>query len=886
MNPFLTLWRRFRSLWQSRAVKQEIDDELQFHLAMREQENLRAGLAPKEAAREARRRFGNYQSVREECRELRGVSFGRTVWQDVRFGLRMLRKNRAFTTVAILTLAMGIGVNTTMFSVLKAVLFCGLPFPEPDRLVLISVGGDTGGDDRSQSTGDFVDEREQSTVFAHLGALHYGDRVNFWSPGAPAEGLRTVYATADFLQALSVQPLVGRTFTSEEDQPGHEDVVLLNRDLWLRRFQGDPQIVGRTVRLDGHDATVVGVVSVEQPLLLYGPIDILRPYAIKPEERQNREGRWLVVVGRLRSGVTLGQAKAQMTALGQRIAQDHPKEHSHLTLRTELLGHGLLNMQSRRIFGLMFLLTGFVLLIACANLANLQLARLASRARELGIRAAVGAGRARLARQLLTENVVLSLLGGALGLLCAWAGNRYLGRQFTIEADGSPLGLVVPTDRVVVTFSFLVSALSGILVGTAPVWFLVRGDLNTGLLETRRTASPGRSRHRLQNALIVAEVALALPLLACAGLVVIDLGQKVLSAPGWQPDGLFSSQLTLSSPAFDSEQKRQDFLRRLEERVGALPGVQGVSFASDLPFGKDSGCWINPSGQPFPSAESHLYARVHRVDNHYFHTLGMTLRQGRDFTADEIAKAAEVTLINHALADKLWPGQSPLGKRLPWNWSDQAHRPEIIGVINDLPQADQSFQVYYPRGNSWTVSLIVRAAGQPQALAGALRQVLAELDPDVPLYRFMPARKLLQAVNANERTLCGLVGGFGGLGLLLAVVGVYGVTSHVVSRRTNEFGIRMALGAPRSNVLWLVLRSGLRLGLLGTFLGLLGGCALLFILKAMFADMFDSAEWAHVGPWLFVGGAALVMLGAVLTACWLPARRATHIDPMSALRYE
>jgi predicted permease len=441
-------------------------------------------------------------------------------------------------------------------------------------------------------------------------------------------------------------------------------------------------------------------------------------------------------------------------------------------------------------------------------------------------------------------------------------------------------------DRVVVTFSFLVSALSGILVGTAPIWFLVRGELNTGLLETRRTASAGRSRHRLQNALIVAEVALALPLLACTGLVVIDLGEKVLSAPGWQPEGLFSSQLTLSSPAFDSEQKRQGFLRRLEERVGVLPGVQSVSFASDLPFGHDSGCWINPSGQPFPSAESHLYARVHRVDNHYFHTLGMTRRQGRDFTADEIAKNASLTLISQALADKLWPGQSPLGKRLPWNWSDQAHRPEIIGVVNDLPQAEQSFQVYYPRGNSWTVSLIVRAAGKPQALAGALRQVLAELDPDVPLYRFMTARKLLQAVNANERVLCGLVGGFGALGLLLAVVGVYGVTSHVVSRRTNEFGIRMALGAPRSNVLWLVLRSGLRLGLLGTFLGLLGGAALVLLLKAMLAEVFDSAEWAHAGFWLFVGGAAMVMIGAVLAACWLPARRATQIDPMSALRYE
>jgi predicted permease len=800
--------------------------------------------------------------------------------------LRLLRKNPGFTAVAILTLTLAIGVNTTMFSILKMVMFCEMPFAEPERLVLVSVAEQSGGNDRFQTTADYLDEREQNTVLAHLGALHYGARVNFSAPGAPAEGLRTVYVTADFLPALGVQPLAGRLPSPEETQPGHPEVVVLNRDFWLRRFHGDPQIVGRTVRLDGKEATVVGVVAVSHPLLFFGPVDLLRPLVLEPGQRQNREGTWLVVVGRLKPGVSLAQAKAQMAALGQRIAQDHPKEHPRLTLRTELLGHGLLNQESRRIFWLMFLLTGFVLLIACANLANLQLARLAARTRELGIRAALGAGRARLARQLLTENVVLSLLGGALGLLCAWAGNRLLGPQFTIEDDGSPLGLVVPMDRVVVTFSFLVSALSGILVGTAPVWFLVRGALNTGLLEARRTASAGRSHHRLQNALIVAEIALALPLLAVTGLALLELGEKVLRAPGWQPEGLVTSEITLAGPAYDTDQKRVNFLHRLEERVGALPGVQSVSLASDLPFANDSGCWISPSGQTPPRAESRLFARVYRVDAHYFPTLGMSLRQGRNFTTDEVTKAATVTIISQALADKLWPGQSPLGQRLPWSWSAQQYWPEIIGVANDLPEAQTSFQVFCPQGNLWAASLIIRAAGPPKALAAALRQSLAELDPDVPLYRFMSAREFLRGVNANTRILGGLVAGFGALGLLLALVGVYGVTAHVVSRRTNEFGIRMALGAPRANVLWLVLRNGLRLGLLGTLLGLLGGGLFMLILKAVITDLFDSKTLAQAGPWLLVGGAGLVMIGAVLAACWLPARRATQIDPMSAVRYE
>jgi putative ABC transport system permease protein len=886
MNAFLTLWRRCCSLWQSRAVKQEIDDELQFHIAMREQENLRAGMAPQEAAREARRRFGNFQSVREECRELRGVSFGRTVWQDVQFGLRMLRKNPGFTTVAILTLALGIGVNTTMFSMVKMALFCDLPFPEPERLALISIDEQRFGDDRYQTSADYFDLREQNTVFTQLGALHYGERINCSSPGAPAEGVRGVYISAEFLPALGVQPLVGRHLTPEENQPGHTEVVVLNREFWQRRFNGDPQIVGRTVRLDGKETTVVGVVDVAHPLLFYGPLDVLCPLELGPGQRQNRNSEWLVVVGRLKPGVSLRQAKTHIAALGQRIAHDHPKEHPHLNLSTERLGQALLNMQSRRIFYLMLLLTGFVLLIACANLANLQLARLASRTRELGIRASLGAGRARLARQLLTESLVLALLGGAAGLLLAWVGNHWLGPQFTMEADGSPLGLVVRTDRTVVAFAFLISALSGMVVGTAPVWFLIRGDLNVGLLETRRTVSAGRAHHRLQNALIVAEIALALPLLAVTGLSVVDLGQKLVRPPGWHLESVATGAIALSGPAYDTDPKRESFLRRLQERVSALPGVQSVSLATDLPFEHDRWCRLSLSGQTNAHAESRLLSTVHQVDAQYFQTLGITLRQGRNFTAEEAAHNPPVTVINQGLADKLWPGQSPLGKRLPWNWNERKHWPEVIGVVNDLPEVEQNFQVYRPRGALSMPSLLVRVTDHPQALAGPLRQLLAELDPDLPLSRFMPARNALQAVNANNHILGGLIVGFGALGLLLAVVGVYGVTAHVVSRRTQEFGIRLALGAPRANVLWLVLRNGLRLGALGTLLGIVGGTGLVVVLKAMLADAFGTTSLAEAGPWLFVGSAALVMVGAVLAACWLPARRATRIDPMSALRYE
>jgi predicted permease len=677
---------------------------------------------------------------------------------------------------------------------------------------------------------------------------------------------------------------VGRLFTAQECKAGRDDVVILSRDFWMRRFNGDPQVVGKTLRLDGRSVSVVGVVNLAHPLL-GGGVDLLLPQGFSAAWQRRRGDQWLMVVGRLKRGVPLAQAQAELAALGQRIAHDHPKEHPNFRLQADLLGHSLLSRHSGMIFWSLFALTGFVLLIACANLANLQLARLTSRARELGIRAALGAGRARLARQLLTESLVLSLLGGALGLLLALAGNQLLGRQFSSEEDGSPLGIVIPLDRGVIGFTFLVSLFSGVAVGTAPAWLMVRGDLNPALKEDRRTLSAGRSRHRLQNTLVVAEIALELPLLACTGLTAFVLVQKAFCNPGWRPDGLMTGEITLAGPAYDSPQKREHFLGQLDERVGALPGVERVSLSSGLPFEKDGWCAVASEGDAAPEADKHVMVACHNVDAHYFQTLGMTLRQGRDFTAMEIAKDAQVAVISEALAKKLWPGGNPLGKRLPWNGSDRKHWPEIIGVVDDTTDGEP-LQDYRPRGGFTTISLIVRAAGEPQALAKATRQAVAELDPDLPLARFEPARKLLAGVTANERTIIWLIAGFGALGMLLAAVGIYGVTAQVVSQRTAEFGIRMALGAPRVSVLWLVLRNGLRLGLIGTLLGIAGGWALVLVSKALLPDLFDLKNCTNAGIWLVIGGAGLVLVGAVLAACWLPARRATTIDPMTALRYE
>ncbi len=745
-------------------------------------------------------------------------------------------------------------------------------------MVRVSQATPAGEPDFLQACGDFLDEREQSTVFTHLCAFHGGSRVNLACPGSPAEGLGVQYVTADFFRALGLVPTLGRSFNAEEEQPGRDDVAILSQDFWARRFNRDPQIVGRTLRLDGKPTTVVGVVPMEDNILLFeGRVDVLRPLAFSPGQRQDREHERLTVVGRLKPRVRPKQAQAEMSAIARRIAPDHPPQ-ARFNLLVSPLGESLVRSEDRRGFWLLFALAGFVLLVACVNLANLQLARLTARSRELGIRAAVGAGRLRLARQLLTETLVLSLLGGALGLPLALAANCWLGHQFVFDPY-SLQGLDIPLDRAVVGFAFLITLASGVLVGTAPAWLIVRGDLNSVLKEDGRTLSAGLSRHRMQNTLVVAEMALALMLLVCVGEMAVPAWSEWARDPGWRPDGLTVGKITLTGPAYDSAQKQADFLRRLEERIGALPGVERVSLSSGLPFEPAYGWRPLAEGETEPRSLTAVYG----VDLNYFRTLGMVLRQGRDFAAEEIEKGAPVVIISPAVAEQLWPGENPVGKRISWDGDAQKRRIEVIGVINPI-SGNEGFQAYRPRGGLGDVTVLIRTADTAEALAPALRNAVAGLDPDLPVLQIRTARRLLEQVSAASRACLWMVEGFGLLGLLLAAVGIYGVTAHAVSRRVGEFGIRMALGASRGSVLWLVLRQGLRLSLLGTVLGLPGGYALLRVIRALQEGSVPKGLIAEA--WPVAVGTGAVLVAVALLACWLPARRATRIDPMAALRCE
>ena len=498
MNSFHNLWRWLRSFGQTKAMKQEIDEELRFHIEQRTAENLAGGMSPEEAARESRKRFGNMQSVREECRERRGASLGEQTLQDIRFGLRMLGKNPGFTTTAVLTLALGIGVNTSMFSGLQSLLLPKLPYPESDRLVRV-FRTSSHSQRWPHSPANFLDQQEQNTVFERMAAVN--DRsFNLSEPGQPAERMRAVEATADLLPLLGIQPLIGRGFLPEEDRPGQNNVVILNHGFWLRRFSADTNILGRTLRLDGEPVTVIGVMPASfHSRDSWGTVDLLRPMAFTDQDRQNRAGNYLDLVARLKPGISLAQAQSGVKALAARLREDHPDISPDEGLRIVALVEARMDPRGKIMLWLIMGLAGFVLLIACANLANLQFARTALRTRELAIRCAMGAPRSRLLRQLLTESLLIAVLGGLLGLVLARWVNQVLGQQ--LVENGKPL-LNLKLNFAVLGFTLGVSTLSGLVFGLVPAWLASRTDVNAALKQGSRGATSDRSQHRLRHGLI------------------------------------------------------------------------------------------------------------------------------------------------------------------------------------------------------------------------------------------------------------------------------------------------------------------------------------------------------------------------------------------------
>ena len=804
-----------------------------------------------------------------------------SVSQDVRYSLRMLLKHKGFTVVAVLTLALGIGINTAMFSVLNTFLFGSLPYPQSEQLVRVFR---TSPHSQSwpHSAANFFDQREQNTVFDKMAAYTFTSS-NLTEDGQSAERLLGLAATADFFPMMGVAPAHGRVFKPEEFESGADNVVVLTDRFWTRRFGSDPNIVGRKIQLDGKTVEVVGVMppGFEHPIL-WGPIDIWEPLAFTPERKSNRNTNFLSSFARLKPGVTIQQAEQSMVSLADNIRRQHSLGEGE-SLRLEPLQQSMSDDIGRSVMWFTFGLAGFVLLIACANLANLQLVRTAARSRELAVRAALGADRWRLLRHSFTESILIALIGGVVSLFFALGAVRFISARLFSNLPGANVEL----DYKVFGFALLCSLVTGVLFGTVPAWFASRADVNQALRDNSRGSTAGRSQHRLRHTLIIGEVAFAMVLLTAAGLFLRGLQRFINSDPGWRVDGVLTAQMSLRGERYATDKQRLVFLTELEKRLSTLPGVQHVAISGSHPvFGFNSSNSFLVEGQPEPPPDKYLEMFFEPVSGDYFATLGARLQQGRTFNDADNADHPKVVIINETVARQFWPNESPIGKRIS-STGPKKDFFEIVGIVNDLAfpgslrEPYTRFQAYVPMTQAVPsyLTILLRTSSSSETIANSLRSSIAGLDPELPVFRIRTARAAVDSGLGSISLLGSLLGAFATIGLILAVIGIYGVISYTVVQRTGELGIRMALGAQARDVLWLVLGKGAVMVVIGALLGGLGAYGVSKLLISLIPSLPTRDP-------LILPFAALALVAVALVACYIPARRATRVDPLVALRTE
>jgi putative ABC transport system permease protein len=803
---------------------------------------------------------------------------------DLRFAFRSLAKAPGFTVIALLTIALGIGLNTSMFSVLNTLFLRTLPYAEPDSLVRLYRTSAQGRSQLAHAPANFADFRTQSRSFNGMAAVR-GERYAYASAGQPAVQLRGLAVTADFFPLLGIAAARGRVFGAEEDQPGHNRVAVLSHTAWQTRFGADPAIVGREIRLDGEMVAVLGVMPPDfDDAQLWGLVDVWRPMAFSAEDLQNRGGNYLSVIARLRPDTTLAGAQAELSIHAEALASAYPVTNARTGVSLLPLRRSGEDPTIRTLTWFTLGLAGCVLLIACANLANLQFARNSLRAREHAVRAALGATRLQLVRQSMAESLLLAFAGGALGLLIAWWANDALGATLRLNGRTS---LVIPLDVRVLGFAFTAAAFTGLAFGLLPALLASRVDVNDALKQGGRGGAGSPLQDRIRRALIVAEFSLALVLLSGAGFFIRGLERFATRDLGWRTGQLLTATFNLPAQKYASADDQRSLQDRLEARVAALPGVERVGLAYSLPFNEYS--WNQRflvEGRPEPAAGAEPMRAVNLVTPGFFETLGLALVDGRTFIPDDLKSASLRTIINETMAKEYWPGESAVGKRIA-HPADRHNWQEIIGVVRDVRFATNvteerpRIQTYrlLAREPVQRLNLIVRSALPPEALSETVRRVMMEIDPDLPVQDLRPAAQTIAGGLANFAALGALLTGFAALGLLLAALGIYGVIAGFVVQRTREIGVRVALGAQPPDVLRLVLRQGLGLALLGTVLGLFG----VFAVGRLLAATLPALPPPEPATAALV---IVVLLAAAGLACWLPARRATRVDPMTALRAE
>jgi predicted permease len=882
MRRLRALLLRLGGLLGKEPRERELADEMESHLQLHIEDNLRAGMSPAQARREAIMKLGGVEQTKEHYRERRGLPLLEVFFQDLRFGARMLRKNPGFTLVAVLTLALGIAANATIFSFVSAVLYKRPPVYDSDRVLVVYGTAAARGFDGSPnpvSAPNYFTWKRENRVFSDLAALEPYISVSLTGKDEP-ERISTNRATSNYFSVVGVAPVLGRAFANGDDQAGHDRVVLLDYRFWERKFGSDPNIVGKTIRLNGEEHTVIGVLPRSFQIMSFRS-QVWLPLVLDESQQgaAARQTRTLYLFARSKPGVTLDQAQSNLRTLGSLAVQSFPdtetgRDTNCLTLQ-EYIIH---DFNANAAFVILLSAVGFVLLIACANIAGLLIARATSRGKEMAIRIAIGAGRARVLRQLMTEALLIALLGTIAGLGLALGGTQLLHKVLSFNEAIKMLDMQI--DWRVLSFTSAIAVLSALLFGLAPA-------LSAWAVHVFTKVSAGKKKSRGRRLLVAAEIAMAVMLLTGAGILIKGFLEGLHRSLGFQPQHLLTAQITLPESRYKEPAKQIEFYRELAARLEATPGATSAAITSNLPAAGAGFVSFLLKGQENLSTTDRSRARYYVVSSHYFETIQVSVIAGRVFAESDGANSQPVAVVTEKFVARFFPEGDALGKQIRIDSSDavatQWH--QIVGIVHDVKSWPLNYaddpEIYeaFSQHPAAEMSVVVRAVNDANSLAPGLREAVWSLDRDQPIGSVISMPDLLATETAPDLIFSELMTVFATLALVLAGIGIYGLVAFTVGQRSQEIGIRVALGAEKKNILRMVLLDGLRLAAIGAAIGMLAAFPLPRLFEAALYDF-------HVlGGWLFVMVPALISAVALL-ACYIPARRASRVDPMVALRYE
>lgn len=866
---------RLRSLFSKAKVDQELDDELRYHVDAKIADLIGKGITPQEARAEALREMGGIEQRKEECRDARGVRWIENIAYDIRFGIRLLLKTPAFTAIAVLTLALGIGANTTIYSVVHTVLLRELPYPQSDQLVALSETRADGPD--AIAYPNYVDWRAGQHTFGDVG-VYRRDDFNLTGNGEP-ERFSGLFVTASYFNVLGLRPTLGRTFNEIEDTTPGSNPLILGEHLWRTRFGSDPNVLGRKLSLNGIGYEVVGVAP--NSLLSRRNTDLYAPfgfYANRPYMHNRSFHGEFYGVGRLKSGVSIAQARADLQVVAHNLATRYPESNAGRGVKLVPLRENLVG-EYRAMLLLLLSAVALVLLITCANVATLLLARATARRKEIALRVALGATRGRIVAQLLTESVVLSLLGGVVGLLMAfWSKNAIV----ALTPRDVPAFQDIALDGGVLAFAVVITFIAGLAFGAIPAWKLSRTDLHSAI-----KGSDTPLRQRSHTWLVTGQIALACVLLTGAGVLVKSFRGLQKQPVGFDPAHLLTVGLKLPGMKYKDPYKREAFFNQLLQQVETLPGVRAAAIGSNVPFlGTGAADSFSVAGQPQPRPGEEPRAQIVTVSPDYFRTMGIPLLSGRSFSIEDALGKPEVVLIDETLAHRFFPNQNAIGQQLVDRGVDNPGVPaSIIGVVptvrDELGPEPRMSKLYRPEAQRPDIqfTLLARIDGEPLAVLPVVTAAIRKIDGELPVFAIRSMEQNLSTSLGTQRLSAVLIGVFSTLALLLAAIGLYGVLAYSVGQRTREIGIRIALGATRTNVLRLVVKQGMGMVAMGLVTGTT--VALIF---ARVLDRFVYGFTSRDPATILLAAVLLATVGAI--ACWLPARRAMRIDPLRALRQE